>query len=170
MTFGEQASSEPEGCPVAVRYVERFLARSPDRYVFSPTAQGWPSHRDQPVDADESPIDPAFVEKINTTQPIGAVEACESLRSFLDAQGIPHTAEAIAEATWANDVDKLARSVPYDRVMVVMTLPLLNGDGSEAFVQTGVFPHPRVCAMFSFTLDVTDPELPVTRWRPGPLC
>lgn len=170
IAFGGQASSEPEGCAVAVRYVERFLAERPGRYVFSPTAQGWPSHLDRPDSADESSIDPVFAAKINTTSPAGAVETCASLRRFLDTQAIPHTAEAVAEAKWANDLDKRARHGPFDRIIIAMTLPLLNGDGSEAFVQWGVFPHPRHCAMFSYTLDVSDPELPVTRRRSGPLC
>jgi hypothetical protein len=170
ITFGGEDASEPEGCAVAVRYAEQVLARRPGRYVFSPTASGWPSDLDRSVGADEVPVDAVFAEKINATPPTSAVEACGSLRRFLDAQAIPHSAEAVAEATWANDLDKSARFEPYDRIMVVMTLPLLNGDGSEAFVQLGVFPHPRFCAMFSYTLDVGDPELSVTRWRPGPLC
>ncbi|WP_420472018.1 hypothetical protein [Brevundimonas sp. FT23042] len=170
MTFGEQASSEPEGCSVAVRYVERLVADDPGRWVFNPQPDTWSTDLDRPFGGAGPVLDAAFREKIEATPARSAVESCGSLRELLVSRGIPHSLEAVSDAVWENDPEKFSRLEPFQRAVVTITLPVMNDNQSEAFVQVGVVAAPQRCAFWSYTLDVTQPDLPVTRRFSGPIC
>lgn len=170
MTFDVQASSEPEGCPVAVRYVERLVADDPGRWVFNPQPGTWTTDLDRPFGGAGQPLDAAFREKIEAAPARSAVGSCGSLRELLVSRGIPHSLEAVGEAVWENDPEKLSRLEPFQRTVVTITLPIMSDNQSEAFIQVGVVSAPLRCAFWSYTLDMTRSELRVTREFLGPIC
>jgi hypothetical protein len=170
MTLASEAAPEPEGCSVAVRYAERLVADHPERWVFNPQPATWRANLDRPFGSGGQVLDPAFRAKVETASPRSAVEACTSLRELLVSRGIPHSIEAVRDAVGENDPEKRSRGEPFERAVVTITLPVMDANRSEAFVQVGVVSGPRRCAFWSYTLDVTRSDLRVTREFVGPIC